>query len=98
MKFRFDRTGRSVEIISSTTSKLNLQEIHDKLCDIFKDNGIILFPDEYDEPLTIDSLRFISIIVEIEEKFELIIPDEFFMLESRLTFNLVKSIVETLVN
>ena len=38
---------------------------------------MIVNEDDLDTELEIDSLRFVSIIVRIEETFEIVIPDEY---------------------
>lgn len=47
-----------------------------KMLKIFKENGIVILEGDVEQPLEIDSLRFISIIVQIEEEFDIMVPDE----------------------
>lgn len=60
---------------------MDRESILKKLIEIFRDNGIILLEDELEQPLDIDSLRFISITVQIEEEFSVMVPDEFLVLQ-----------------
>lgn len=55
--------------------------ILDKMLKIFNDNGIIILEGDLEQPLDIDSLRFISIIVQIEEVFGIIVPDELLIMQ-----------------
>lgn len=72
-----------------------MDNIDKKLKSIFETNGIVIFEDEKDDLLDLDSLRFISIIVEIEGQFNIIVPDEYLSENLLLTysdfFNLVAS-------
>jgi len=52
-------------------------EIAIKILDILRKNNVIVFEDELDTYIELDSLLFISIVVQIEESFQIIIPDEY---------------------
>lgn len=51
--------------------------IEEKVRELFVAEGIIVATDDINERLEIDSLRFVSIIVQIEETFDVVIPDEY---------------------
>ncbi len=43
---------------------------------LLEDNGILFFPEAPDAPLEMDSLTFISLIVDIENTYDISIPPE----------------------
>lgn len=53
---------------------------------ILEENGIYI-PDDLDEELDMDSITFISIIVCIEEKMQISIPDEYLAIDRFRTIN-----------
>lgn len=77
-----------------------LREIVDnRLMAIFNENGI--FIDDKNmllQDFFPDSLVFVSIIVGIEEEFELELPDEMLLIENLGTFNTLLERVSTLVD
>lgn len=56
---------------------MNSENIETIMKTIFEENGLMIFPGEEDMPLDLDSLRLISIIVAVENAFEIEIPDEY---------------------
>ena len=50
--------------------------IQNKLIDIFENTGICINREDTEELLDLDSLHYISIICEIENEFDVEIPDE----------------------
>ena len=54
---------------------------------IFRENGYIVDSGEEDEQLELDSLQFISIICDIEENFNVSVPDDFLSGEKLNTYN-----------
>lgn len=44
---------------------------------IFKINGIVVFPDEINNPLQIDSLLFVTLLIQLEDHFQITIPDHY---------------------
>ena len=52
-------------------------EIKEKLQEVFADNGLEIFDGEDDFQLEMDSLRFIAIVVAIENAFSIEVPDEY---------------------
>lgn len=61
--------------------------IKEKLLNIFDENGFLILEGEEDAPLDIDSIQFISVIVQIEGEFNVEIPDEFLTSSILNTFN-----------
>ena len=63
---------------------------------ILKENWIIVFQGEEDEVLDIDSLRFISVIVQIEEEFGVTIDNKYLGIEYKTLndyVNLLKDLI-----
>lgn len=82
--------------------KSNIQNIlADLIYDLFAvrkiDKDIIPYVDLIDD-LGMDSITFISIIIDIEDKFNIVIPDEKLLLEEFRTFDNVLNIVSELLN
>lgn len=59
----------------------------DQLNKIFLYSGIYLETDEYDDELQLDSIQFISLIVEIEKQFSIKIDEEYFADDTLKSFN-----------
>lgn len=69
----------------------------------FEDVGIILDSSAENEDINlleygIDSLAIISVIVEIEEKLSINVPDDYLSLEGLTSFNGFLSMIESLVD
>lgn len=62
--------------------EIKMNNIKGKLMKIFNDNGVVVISE--DEIIDVDSLIYISIIVEIEEEFEIVVPDEY-LITNQLT-------------
>lgn len=56
-----------------------MNKIRESIIEIFDENGINIYEDE--ESIELDSLMYISIIVAIEEKFQVEVPDEYLKME-----------------
>lgn len=63
----------------------NIISKDDIVISVFQENGIYMYNDK-DDDLDIDSITFISLIVFIEKRFNIIIPDEM-LIESPKTYN-----------
>ena len=61
------------------------------------DKDIIPYVDLIDD-LGMDSITFISIIIEIEDKFNIVIPDEKLLLEEFRTYENILNIVSELLD
>ena len=69
-----------------------------KLMKLFEQNGYLISEDSETEQLELDSLQFISILCDVENEFEISIPDDFFSGEGLSTFvdfyDLIKNLKE----
>lgn len=77
---------------------MNSELVEKELMDIFNENG--LFVDDKDLPLHEyfpDSLVFVSLIVGIEDAFEIELPDEMLLIENLGTFNTLLERINLLV-
>ena len=79
------------------TAETIKQEIIELISELFKDKGfdidILEYVDLIDD-LGMDSITFISIVVEIEAHFEIEVPDEMLLLENFKCVDDIVSIVE----
>lgn len=71
-----------------------MSDVEQKLMSVF--NKLGLFIDKKDEILELDSLTFISLIVEIEEEFLLEFPDEI-LIAPPLTFQGFFLVIDSLI-
>lgn len=58
-----------------------------KLLDLFEKKGIFLSESEKDDELELDSIQFISMIIDIEETFSIRIDENDMLFEKFNTFN-----------
>ena len=74
----------------------------DKIVDIIADMGIMVVRNNEDDinlqEYIIDSLQFISFILELERTFDIEFPDEMLLYESIQSLNGLASMVELLVS
>ncbi len=84
---------------------MDKNEIKSKLIDIltvlFPDSGVdkdVLEYTDIIDDLGMDSITFISIIVEIEDAFEIIVPDDMLLMENFRNVDLIIQIVEDAKN
>lgn len=75
-----------------------IEEIREKLVEILENGGIDLYADEYTEPLEIDSLQFITLIVQIEEMFDILVDEEMLTVENLSINILAENIADVLKN
>lgn len=61
------------------------------------DTDILEYVDLIDD-LGMDSINFVSLIIELEEAFEVQIPDEWLLMEKFRTFSQIYSAVDVLIN
>lgn len=59
----------------------------ERLNTVFSDLGLYVDEEEYDEELGLDSVTFVSLLIEIEEEFDIDIPDEKLSIEELKTFS-----------
>lgn len=60
------------------------KDIYDVLCSILDEMGFVIFESEDDFDISeyiVDSLQFISFIIEIEKKLSVDLPDDFLLYE-----------------
>ena len=55
---------------------------------ILEECGCIIFDNEDDEILEIDSMQYVSVIVQLEDEFDIIIDDQY-LIERELTVNML---------
>ncbi|WP_068785886.1 acyl carrier protein [Paenibacillus phocaensis] len=72
-------------------------KIEDIIIKILSDNGINIFESEMDEKLIIDSIQFVSIVVSLEESFNITIPGEYLSFERLQTVADFEEVIRTLV-
>lgn len=63
-----------------------MESVRERLIKIFDDNGMIILEEDIELPLEIDSIQFISIVVQIEDEFNVTIPDDYLVSSVLLTF------------
>lgn len=57
---------------------------------LFFENGIIMDLDDKDEPLEMDSLAFASLMISIEEFYNIIVPTDMLLYEKWATISLIE--------
>lgn len=62
------------------------EKIINKMLEIFKGVGIHVYDEEIMENVNIDSLQFVALICEIEERFNIVVPDEYMSFEKLQRF------------
>lgn len=82
---------------------MNSNGMNEKVLDAIKASidGIEISPEQYDEELMqlgVDSISFIQIVVNLEDVFEIEIPDEKLLMEEMGTFNKIITVVTTVLN
>ena len=79
------------------TTEIIKQEVIELISELFKDKGfdidILEYVDLIDD-LGMDSITFITIVVEIEAHFDIEVPDEMLVLENFKSVDNIVSIVE----
>ena len=68
----------------------------EKLSAIFDENGINVI--DPNAPLELDSMQFISIIVSIEDTFQIEVPDNYLSEDQLVNFNDFLAMVESVIN
>jgi acyl carrier protein len=73
--------------------------INEKLMQIFHDNGafIDMNNEDFDLELQMDSYAFITLIVEIENQLDILIPEDYFTPENFSTFRKINDLINILV-
>lgn len=60
----------------------SIKEIRSKLVEILGNSGIDLYEDETSVLIEIDSLQFITLIVQIEEEFDILVDETILSIEN----------------
>ncbi len=69
----------------------------DVLKEIFEGKGIFISEDAYEEPMFLESLQFVAIIIDIEEEFSIQIPDEYYLMNKLVSFHDFCEMIQTLL-
>ena len=56
---------------------MDIESVREKMKNMFEENGLVIFPGEEDTPIELDSLRLISLIVDVENTFDIEVPDQY---------------------
>lgn len=65
---------------------------------VLNDNGVSIIPELDDEKILLDSIEFISVIVGLEEEFNIAIPKEFLTFEALQTIEQFVNMISFLVH
>lgn len=66
-----------------------------EICKLLFENGIILISDNKDDALEMDSITFASLIIAIENHYDIIVPTEMLLYEKWKTISLIeKNIID----
>lgn len=81
---------------------MNKYEIEESVMNAFNAVGIFMTPEEIQDAaideIIEDSLTYISFIVELEESFNIEIPDEYLLPERLSTFDSIITMIEDLIS
>ena len=72
--------------------------IEESLKNILLNNGYVTFLDNPDCKLMFDSIEFINLIVEIENEFEIYIPDEYLVPGAINSYNEILHMIKCLLD
>jgi len=75
-----------------------MTDIREKLVEIFDNNGVYIVDNDMNFALDIDSIQTISIIVGIEEAFDVTLPEEFLVSSLLTTFNDYEQLLIAIIN
>ncbi len=73
------------------------KEIYKKIEKLLYENGIIANAEDMGETIEMDSIMFVSLIVSIEETFDITVPVEMLLYEKWKSINLITENIENLV-
>ena len=76
-------------------SNIRTYDIESRLINIMKNNGVEFYDNSLNEKLTMDSIEFVSMIVEIENEFNIEVPDEYLLIEKLNTFTQICDMIES---
>jgi acyl carrier protein len=67
------------------------------LYEVLNNNGIFFDEDSLDQPLEMDSLTFVTLIVDIENSFGIIYPQEYMVYDKALTLLQLEEVIKSLL-
>lgn len=67
-----------------------------KLIEILQESGVDVAEDEWEQPLDLDSLHYIALIVQIEESFDIMLDDGMLAMDEISVSSLKEHILATL--
>lgn len=73
-----------------------METLRTRIVKVFEENGIMI--DDFDTILEFDSLTFISIIVCLENEFNIIFPDDFFSKINMMSINMYCEMINKLMH
>lgn len=77
------------------------ENIKEKIIECMNNMGIVNFEDDANFKLDdyiVDSVMFVSFIIELEQMFNIEIPDEYLVVDSLQTFDDLYIMIETVLN
>ncbi|MCI9337140.1 MAG: acyl carrier protein [Lachnospiraceae bacterium] len=68
------------------------------LLHIFEDNGVFVNPDDFAEILEMDSITYITLIVDVENAFAIQIPDEQLVYNNNCSFKTMENAIIKIIS
>jgi len=75
-----------------------LADLRSRIITILEHNGLIFDGMSEDSTLVFDSIQFITVIVELEEEFDIEIPDEYLLSEEISCIDSIVNIVNNIMS
>ena len=75
-----------------------MDSIRKRVIKVLNDNGVSIIPELDDEKILLDSIEFISVIVGLEEEFNIAIPEEFLTFEALQTIEQFVNMISFIVH
>ena len=75
-----------------------VDSIRKRVIKVLNDNGVSIIPELDDEKILLDSIEVISVIVGLEEEFNIAIPEEFLTFEALQTIEQFVNMISFLVH
>lgn len=60
---------------------------------LFEDNGVFINLNDFDETLEMDSITFITLVVDVENVFGIEIPENYLIYNEQFTFKTLEDII-----
>lgn len=73
-------------------------EIDERILRVLSENGVDVSLNDWEEELDLDSIQFVSIIVELETEFLIEIPDKYLAVSELPTVSHFKKLIEKLIS